>query len=193
MHQQTLELRTKVLGLEHCLKIIKFGGGVTGEEYLETRYRRRGAKNLRTSVLAGWRKGRIKELKDQLDFACTRARNIKPAPMEFHRKVRWTKSGRSESKAHMITDSTVIGVFVIDPTAVRIRHFQKSWQERGNISDCHCVDVPRGDFPAIRCDPLRESKIESTRLDLCTASGEVFLEVDVQELRAMEGGRRAAR
>jgi hypothetical protein len=39
-------------------------------EYLEARYRRRGAKNLRTSVLAGWKKGRIKELKDQLDFAC---------------------------------------------------------------------------------------------------------------------------
>jgi hypothetical protein len=39
-------------------------------EYFETRYRRRGAKNLRTSVLAGWKKVRIKELKDQLDFAC---------------------------------------------------------------------------------------------------------------------------
>jgi hypothetical protein len=39
-------------------------------EYLEARYRKHGAKSLRTSILTTWKKGRINELKDQLDFAC---------------------------------------------------------------------------------------------------------------------------
>jgi hypothetical protein len=37
---------------------------------LETRYQKHGAKNLWTSMMASWKKGRIEELKQQLSFAC---------------------------------------------------------------------------------------------------------------------------